>query len=261
MIDEAFHDRLRSDTFLTSVKFFPSLASTNTWALENAFLQPAQLPMLIWAGEQSDGRGRGPNRWHSSRGALTFSLAVRSGRASRVTEDLPKIALLAGLAVQATIQPLAPAEDVTVKWPNDVYISDRKVSGILVETPKTASADAVIGIGINVHNQLVNAPPEVQRRAITLEDWVSRSTTMEEVLLQTISEFERQWTEFEAGQWNLTQRWGDVCYLNGKKIDVQNGPRRIQGIVRGIAGDGALQLELRPGRIERVYAGQVTVME
>lgn len=261
MIDELFHDRLRTDTFLTSVKFFPSLASTNTWALENAFLQPAELPMLIWAGEQSGGRGRGPNRWHSSQGALTFSLALRSGRASRAAEDLPKIALLAGLAVQATIQPLAPAEDVTVKWPNDVYISDRKVCGILVETPRTTAADSVIGIGINVHNQLANAPAEVQHRAVTLEDVVTQPTTMQEVLLQTISEFECQWTEFETGQWNLTQRWSDVCYLNGKKIDVQNGPRRIQGIVRGIAGDGALQLELRPGQIERVYAGQVTVME
>jgi BirA family biotin operon repressor/biotin-[acetyl-CoA-carboxylase] ligase len=261
MTDVPFLDRLRDSTFLNSVDFFPTLESTNTWAIDHAFVRQDGLPALIWAGEQTSGRGRGSNRWHSSRGALTFSIAVRSQRAARAAEDLPKIALLAGLAVQAAIQPMVAEEDVTVKWPNDVYISDRKVAGILVETPKTTAADAVIGIGINVHNEFSHAPEDVQRRAISLRDVLPQPTSMEQVLFETVCEFGRQWNEFESGQWNLTRRWSDVCYLNGKKIYVQSGPRRQEGIVRGIAADGALQLESKPGRIQRVYAGQVTVIE
>lgn len=262
MTDPKFHDRLCSETFfLNSVEYFPSLESTNSWALEHAFIDPDRLPMLIWAGDQSSGRGRGSNRWYSSHGALTFSIALRSQRAAHVTEDLPKIALLAGLAVHGAVQPMAPDQDVSVKWPNDVYISDRKVAGILVETPNTSHADAVVGIGINVHNQLLGAPEDVERRGVSLQDVLPKSTTLDEVLFRTVREFGAQWTEFESGQWNLSQRWSSVCYLNGKKIDVQNGPQRTQGIVRGIAADGALQLESNPGYIERVYAGQVTVLE
>ncbi|HIF34223.1 MAG: biotin--[acetyl-CoA-carboxylase] ligase [Pirellulaceae bacterium] len=253
--------RLREATFIRSVKVFETMESTNTWSLANSFSDVQLLPELVWAKAQTGGRGRGSNRWHSTMGALTFSIALQSARVGKSPEDLPKIALLAGLAVQAAIQPIVSGDDVRVKWPNDVYVSDRKIAGILVETPSRPSASAVVGIGLNVCNSLDDAPDEVEHRGVSLAQLVSEPLDLNDVLLALIVEFENQWNQFEGGVWNLAQQWSRVCYLNGKRVELRSGDRRWQGVVRGIAEDGALQLETVPGHVEPIYAGQVTVME
>lgn len=272
-LDDDLRERLLRETILRGVCYFPALESTNSWALAHAFDTPQTLPLLVWARHQEKGRGRGSNQWHSGDGALTFSIALRSQQATGSPEERPKLALLAGLAVREAVADLLPQEDVRVKWPNDVYVNGRKIGGILVETPHTQAADAVIGIGVNVANSLHNAPPEVRHRGISLIDLLPPGSPqantptanslpdLTEVLVQLLLAFGKQWQAFESGKWDLCQQWRGICYLTGRQIDVQVGPRRQQGRVRGIAADGALQLELRNGQIQSIYAGHVTVID
>jgi BirA family biotin operon repressor/biotin-[acetyl-CoA-carboxylase] ligase len=257
---DLFLSELCQQSFLSDWTYLETVESTNTWALENSFRSPAKLPMLVWARSQTSGRGRGVNRWHSQDGSLTFSIAVRSRHVAQNPAELPKLALLAGIAVQSAIQPIIPAEDVRVKWPNDVFVSDRKLAGILVEIPKAPATAAVIGIGLNVGNSLKGAPDDVQRRAISLGQLADEAQTVPGILRAIITSFDEHWQAFESGRWNLLQQWSPVCYLTGKRIQLQSAQKKWHGTVRGLAADGALQLETRPGVVERIYAGEVTVI-
>src|SRR5258708_37463426 len=106
-----------------------------------------------WVAEaQTEGRGRQGRTWTSSSGeSLLFSVLVRLDLSP---SKVPRVALVAGLAVRDAVARAAPAATVEIKWPNDVLIDGRKVAGILVESVTTASGSGrshavVVGIGIN----------------------------------------------------------------------------------------------------------------
>ncbi|MBW4654563.1 MAG: biotin--[acetyl-CoA-carboxylase] ligase [Kaiparowitsia implicata GSE-PSE-MK54-09C] len=122
--------------------------STNTWALAHA----AQLQHgdVVYTPRQTAGRGQHGRVWYSPPGVLTMSAMLH-----RVpTASLPGLSLATGLAVIYAVEDLMPACKglLRLKWPNDVWIEQRKLAGILCEATSAASsplAQVVVGIGIN----------------------------------------------------------------------------------------------------------------
>jgi BirA family biotin operon repressor/biotin-[acetyl-CoA-carboxylase] ligase len=250
-------DRIVAETFVEHVEFHDAIASTNDRALELAGQYDGRFPLLVLTDKQTAGHGRGTNRWWAGRGALTFSLLLECEAAKLPPNRWPKVSLTAGLAVCEAIEELRVCQPVGLKWPNDVFLEGRKVSGILIEVPKNRRLSLVLGIGINVNNSWRDAPPELQTKTTALCDVAGRRIPPMEVLLRVLQRLADGLESIGTRDDELRARWRERCILTGRSVELEIGPRRIAGLCHGIDDDGALLVET-DGRYERCYAGIVS---
>ena len=165
--------RILAETPLESFYYFDSLASTNDKAKS---LSDIKLPSLIVAGEQTAGRGQRSNHWWSDRGSLTASWVFDSSR------EIPTslLALATGVATANAIACIDESLKIRTKWPNDVYLDNAKVAGILVES---GNGRLIVGVGINTNTDIDKAPPQVQQRATSLSSKLNRCIDHEFVII------------------------------------------------------------------------------
>jgi BirA family biotin operon repressor/biotin-[acetyl-CoA-carboxylase] ligase len=222
-----------------------SVGSTND---EAARLADGGAPegTVVWAREQTGGRGRRGRRWASPVGNLYSSTILRPDcPAQRATE----LGFVATLAV-ADIVP--PGRAVRVKWPNDVLVDGGKVAGILPESAIDQDGKAghvVMGIGVNVGF----APdlPEMRYPAAILGGTVERAL---EKLTAALATRLAQWRQngFESIRADWLAKAGPI----GLDVDVKLGEELVRGRFAGIDGEGALLLETPAGR-RKIVAGEL----
>jgi BirA family biotin operon repressor/biotin-[acetyl-CoA-carboxylase] ligase len=189
---------------------------------------------LVTADEQSAGRGRQGRAWVSSPGdALLMSLVVR-----RVDPILP---LAAAVAVAETI-----GGDARIKWPNDVWIDGRKVSGILLEG-RPQEGWTVLGIGLNVRTR--EFPEELAEIATSLA-LAGVDATVDGVLATLLERLDR-WIEAPAD--DVLAAWRERDALRGRRIGWASG----EGTAAGVDETGALVVELDDGATATLDAGEV----
>lgn len=164
-----------------------SVGSTNSWIRENL---DQQLPLAVIAREQTAGRGQRGNTWEAAPGMnVTMSVALRpDGIAPR---DQFAISRAVSLAIVDTLRDYLPDEcQVTIKWPNDIYVGNRKICGILIENVLSGNAiiRSIIGIGINVNQRVFesSAPNPVSIAAIC-----GRDTSIAAIAAEVITRIER----------------------------------------------------------------------
>ncbi|WP_205696315.1 biotin--[acetyl-CoA-carboxylase] ligase [Conexibacter sp. SYSU D00693] len=189
---------------------------------------------LVTAGAQSSGRGRQGRTWSAPPGrALLLSLVLR---------DLsPMLPLVAAVAVTRTC-----GDDAQIKWPNDVLLDGRKVSGILAEG-RPQEGWAVLGIGLNVAIRVEDLPPELHATATTL----GREPHELEPTLQTLlGELDRALALDTSA---LLDAWRARDALRGKPVRWTGG----EGVGAGVDGEGRLVVELPGGGQTALDAGEV----
>lgn len=248
--------RLERQTFVQRIEFHDQLDSTNNLALELARQDDVELPLLVLTEQQTAGRGRGSNRWWAARGALTFSILVETVRQQLPPATWPRISLSAGLAVCEALSGLAPAADLRLKWPNDVFLDGGKLCGILVEAPSGQLDRLVIGVGINVNNSFAAAPEELRSLATSLYDSTQEVRNLAEVLMQVLLRIERRLRSVRDGDTDLTNAWRDRCLLKCSFVRLRTGDRLVEGRCSGIDDDGALLIATSNG-LTRHLAGVV----
>ena len=116
--------------------------------------------VVVVAGHQTAGRGQRGNKWCSNAGEnLLFSILVRPGEQLRVDKQF-SLSQVVALSLHDTMR--CYGIDAKLKWPNDIYVENRKLAGILVELDYSGAfvEQAIIGIGINVNQELF---PEMDR--------------------------------------------------------------------------------------------------
>lgn len=233
-------EELAHATFVQSVQFFDEVASTSDVALAAAH-ELRQLPALFIASHQTAGRGRGTNRWFSTSGALTFSLVIDPKTLHADPACWPRLSLWTALGIRDAIAAFTPGADVQVKWPNDVFLSQRKVCGILIEHAPVTNL-LVVGIGINVNNELIS--PEWTDtpllEAISIGE-VERNVNIAEVARAVMLRLDESWGLF-AAEHSIHRAWQPHCLLAGKRVQWQSGERSLEGTCQGIDNDGALLL-------------------
>jgi BirA family transcriptional regulator, biotin operon repressor / biotin---[acetyl-CoA-carboxylase] ligase len=260
---------------VAAVDFHDQIGSTSDRALELAARDDAALPLLVLAERQTAGRGRGTNRWWTAEGALTFSLALAAPADRLPPFRWPQVALATGLAVCDALQPLVPAADLRVKWPNDVFLGGQKLCGILCESVPGWGDRLVVGVGVNVNSSFRSQEPgarsqepgdtgrhELRRSAVALIDQDGVERDLANVLVAILDQFERRWSELlEEGFAAMAAEYRQRCFLSGRTVTVeQPGGKRIVGLARGIGDDGALLLATETGPM-RVVAGSVAAWE
>jgi len=213
---------------------------------------------VIMADEQTDGRGQGANRWHTTPGAnLTLSCVVYPDHLT--VDRLFALTQITGLAVVQTVAHFLPAglaAIIKLKWPNDVYVGDHKIAGILVQNGLRGRnvSWSVLGIGLNVNE--VDFPSELAATA-TSPALLTGAPLDREVVLAYL--LERLAANYEythpSRARDLDARYKALLYrldLPGRYHEVATG-ENFFAVLRGVNHAGQLRLELATGG-ERVFS-------
>ncbi|ATA19669.1 BirA family biotin operon repressor/biotin-[acetyl-CoA-carboxylase] ligase [Gibbsiella quercinecans] len=234
------------------ITVLPVVDSTNQYLLDRiAELQSGDACVAEY---QQAGRGRRGRRWVSPFGAnlyLSMFWRLEQGPAAAIG-----LSLVIGIVMAETLQRLG-AENVRVKWPNDLYLNDRKLAGILVElTGKTGdAAQLVIGAGINLAMRDTHAIDQgwinLQEAGIDIDRNELTATLLNE-LRRTLPQFEQQ------GLAPFVARWRQLDNFIDRPVKLLIGEQQIFGIARGIDQQGALLLE-QDGVIKPFIGGEISL--
>ncbi|TAN11289.1 MAG: biotin--[acetyl-CoA-carboxylase] ligase [Burkholderiaceae bacterium] len=243
---EALHEMLAIHWPSACAEVVAEVDSTNADLMRRARAGHA-VPTLLIAEAQTAGHGRRGRSWQApaAGAALMFSLGV-----PLAPRDWSGLSLTVGLALAQALHP-----DLRIKWPNDVWWQERKLSGILIETAAAADGDArhtVIGVGIN----LVEPPPgDYSTPPAWIGEWqpgVTAPVVLRQILpplVAALQTFER--TGFAPFQADFAAR--DA--LAGRAVHLSDG---TDGVACGVAPDGALQLRTAGG-VQSIRSAEVSV--
>ncbi len=237
---------------------FSSIASSNTVAVDMA-KQGAEHGTVVHADSQTGGKGRGGRRFESPAGGLYFSLILRPELELAV---LPLITLAAGTSLCSTLRAKASVP-VMMKWPNDLYLHDRKLAGILTESGPLRSAHngradfVVVGVGLNVTTTPEQFSPELRQTSISLAS-VSESCPQTESLLPVlVKALLRACQQLGQDKEALLAEWRTFDYLQGRPLHYIRHKEGIQATGIGLAEDGQYIILDSQGIEHRVTAGDL----
>jgi BirA family biotin operon repressor/biotin-[acetyl-CoA-carboxylase] ligase len=238
---------LAGTIFAGKLHFFPVTTSTNTDALEAA-RQAAPHGSVYFADEQTAGRGRSDHAWHSAAGeGLYVSVLLRPQIPVR---RLPLLPLAAGLAAVCAIRETSSLA-ADLRWPNDLLLGPRKAGGILVEakTESGAVAYAVVGIGINVHQQAFD--PSLGTPATSLDKEASRPISRQTLLASLLKSLERETLALldpAAGSTLPARVEQASTWVRGRQVQV-HGPQACTGTTAGLDENGFLLVRTAEGLV------------
>jgi len=243
---------LKTTLFGKNIIYYEEANSSNDIAKKTALT--AEEGTIVVVEQQTSGRGRLGRQWASPKGGVWFSIILKPrialAKASRLT-------LTFGLSVVKTIRMLGI--DAKIKWPNDVVIDGKKVSGILTEVE--AEIDAVdyvvIGIGINVNMSLKDIPESLRENSTTLRDETGKTIDRIDFLQKLLYEMEQDYIRFSTQP--FSEIVTDIIALSdtiGKEVTVTMPNRIVSGTVIGISKAGALVLRRNDDVVEEIIAGR-----
>lgn len=240
------------------VHLYSTIDSTNERARELAE-EGAPAGTIVLADEQTAGRGRRERSWFSVKGAgLYLSLLLRP-------DGLPNpalVSLLAGLGMARAVDRLLGDRGAAVKWPNDLILEDRKAGGVLVETAWAGARPdyVVFGIGINVHHEPEDFPPELREVATSLDLAAGRKVSRLELADEVVAQVEELCADLPDRLEQAELRvLDDYDWLRDRRCTVIASPEAdpVEGVAVGIAPDGALLFRPDTGALQRLKSGQV----
>ena len=238
-----------------TVHFARETDSTNLW-IKRLAKEGAPEGTLALAEFQSAGRGRLGRSWEVPEGtSVMMSILLRP---KFEPQYAPTLTLVMGMAVAKAVKNLG--FDVSIKWPNDVVVSHKKICGILTEMGvRDGKIDyAVIGVGINVN--IKEFPEEMADKATSLYLESGKEFDRSQIPGLVMEAFEEYYEKFAA-----------TCDLSGLKEEYESilanydQPVRVlakepyEGVARGITDGGELLVEKTDGTIVAVSAGEVSV--
>lgn len=199
---------------------------------------------VVVARYQRAGRGRAGRTWIASPGAaLLFSLLLRP------SGSLPGVfSLLVADAIAETVAD-SYALDPRVKWPNDVLIGGRKVSGVLIQV---RGGMAALGVGINVLTEASGLP----EGATSLRAETGREIAPVDALARLLPAIEERYRAAMLGDASAVARVEARLAMRGEQVTLRDGDRVIHGRVTGLRDDGALLLDV-DGALRAVVSGEL----
>ena len=229
-------------------------ASTNTWAIQ--CLEQGVLPegTLVITDHQYQGRGQRGNAWYSEpHKNLTFSVVLYP--TFLAASQSFSLNLIATLALHQVLKVYLP-NDLTIKWPNDIYYQDQKLSGILIENFVTKGhlKASVIGIGLNVNQEYFQ-----EQGPTSLKLTCKYTFDLPSLLTQLLASLERAYLQLQTqGIAPLKITYLENMYWINQVHTFQDTTHTFQGTIRGIDVVGKLVVEQADGALKHYGFQEVT---
>ncbi|MCD9461292.1 bifunctional biotin--[acetyl-CoA-carboxylase] ligase/biotin operon repressor BirA [Marinibactrum halimedae] len=230
----------------SNLYLFPQIDSTNQWLLDQ-IKTGLNNPVVCMAEYQSSGRGRRGRTWVSPFGVnLYFSLSYlfKGGISS-----LSGLSLAVGVVVSEVLESYGYM-DIKLKWPNDLFWQDKKLSGVLIEVAGdlTEHCWVVVGIGLNINMGACTASSDINQPWSDLNMLSNHfgvdQPTRNELLSQLISALFVLLENFEKNKFgSYRERWMKRDYFDSLKVEAYEGGKKITGSARGVDSHGHLLIE------------------
>ena len=226
---------IKSARAVPQLQLFESVDSTNL-ALERADRSALAEMTAFVAQSQSAGQGRLGRTWISEPGSsISLSLLLRPKDQKRKGW----LTLMMAASVRATVAKLVARSEPLIKWPNDVLVQERKISGILA---KALEQDVILGVGVNLKTQ-----PAAPKTAIALDE-LGCQESFDDVLFELISQFRARYAKFQSdSNWAVSDLQNEFrdhsATLGSRVIALLPGGSSIEGKALDIDSDGNLIIE------------------
>lgn len=232
--------------------FFQEITSTMDEVARQAEAGADEGTVVI-AESQTAGRGRQGRSWVSSEGNLYLSVLFRPTMAA-----LPMISILAGVATVQAIR-ACTGSDPRIKWPNDVMLGGKKISGILVESVVQGDevTYAVLGIGINIGLD-IDTLGEIRDSTTSLNMALGYSVSREDVLRQLLHNLDGLYQRVMRGG-SVLPGWWPMLETLGQRVQAHGSSASYVGLAEGVDELGNLQLRLDGGQLVTLTAGDVSL--
>ena len=210
--------------------------------------------VAILARQQTAGRGRHGRSWTSNiDDGMYLSLALRPQRA---VKEWPSLSFVTALSLVDAIKQLTPHMPIGLKWPNDILVDNRKISGILLEAKQDL---LVIGCGVNLKNA-----PHVKDAKFAPTDIFAQSNILispQELATRFLNKFHQLYQDWQhAGFSSHIDLYKSQLLFMSQRVSVSQGHNKISGIMRGISQQGDLLIEGDNGDIISLSTGDVNLV-
>jgi BirA family transcriptional regulator, biotin operon repressor / biotin---[acetyl-CoA-carboxylase] ligase len=260
MMDERTLRKSLSSIPLGDLRYYKQTGSTNDVALAWAASGAPDLA-LVYAEQQTAGRGRGRHRWFTPPGAaLAFSLVLRPWAGGQ--PSTPLFSALGALAVCEVLESLGLRPEI--KWPNDVLLNRRKICGVLAESVWMGDKldSLVVGIGMNIKPGSVPPAAQLNFPATCLEAELpppqhGTQTLERAVLLRQIIQKTLLWRGLVGGD-SFLHAWENRLAFRGDQVEIWLDGGEVEiGQVEGLEKDGSLRLLSLQGQVFPIKFGEV----
>lgn len=252
------------NSFVKNIICLDKVDSTNNYAKKLISETDAENNVVI-AEFQYSGRGRMGRTWLSPRGkGLYMSIIIKPTSVESAVHSIP---IGASVAVARAITRLT-AQVPGIKWPNDIILGGKKVSGILAEAVEDTKSEnyIVLGIGVNVSHEQNDFPEDIKNKATSIYAFMNQNTKnargvnrarLAAAIISEIDNFigENSREKFSA----VMQQYKILSATIGKEIVVVKTDKEQKGKAIDIADDGCLIVEYDTGEIANVLSGEVSV--
>lgn len=239
---------------------FDEVKSTNDAAMEMG-AKGEDEGLVVVAESQQHGRGRLGRTWFSPKGVnLHVSFLLRPEIAP---VNAPVLTMMASLATAEAISKTTGLE-ARIKWPNDILVNQKKISGILTEmnSEEERVKYVVIGIGINVNMKYEDFPKNPRIPLTSVTEATGRKADRSGLLCSLIETMDSKYEELkDKGLMSIIMKWRGLCDTLGKRVKVTSPGIVITGIAEDVTQEGGLVIRISEDAVKIIYSGDVTVVE
>jgi len=232
------------------------IQSTNTLAMDIA-TQGAPEGTVVLAEVQTAGKGRLGRSWFSPKGNIYLSVILRP---NIPLQKSPLVTLMGSVAVATAIQETCNLPAL-IKWPNDVYIQGKKVSGLLTEM--SAEQDRirhlVLGIGINANMDCSHLPDDVRLHTTTLAAETHSHINRTMLVRQLLQSLDHWYRQFLSDDQDVLKEWKKLNITLGKRVMVTDCNETFEGQALGIDKEGRLIIKRDNDTTQHIAAGDVSL--
>jgi BirA family biotin operon repressor/biotin-[acetyl-CoA-carboxylase] ligase len=235
---------------LSALHIFDTIDSTNSYLLEKARLNAAS-GLVCLAEQQTKGRGRLGREWYSPYAVNIYCSIL--WRFPRLSQDISGLSIAVAVMVASALRKYGISAEIQLKWPNDVWVANRKLAGILLE--RNDKTGVVIGIGLNLDVADAN-----EKKWIDVAELMGRPVKRNFLVGLLLNELLEKLPVYASqGISAFLPEWKKHDVLCDKEVSVQTPEKCVSGTMRGISEQGELLLEDATGGLLRFSYGEVSV--
>ncbi|NOR44597.1 MAG: biotin--[acetyl-CoA-carboxylase] ligase [Candidatus Delongbacteria bacterium] len=208
--------------------------STNNYLKDH--LTEFESGTVLFSTEQTNGRGRFDRSWFGEKYKSIFSSFLIKNISE--PEDALRYSFLFSLGIKDLLSQYISAEDIVLKWPNDILIGDKKITGVLSEF---AQNSVIVGIGINVLEFIPEG--KIEMPWTTIEKETGLKLDVEKFKFELIDHINNAFIKYNAEDpKNITRLWAEEAEILGKFVTVSHQNKKISGTVLSIDDLGILKI-------------------